>query len=589
MNNRFSVLFIGLVALTFPVVGCSSDTGITHSDSNDTGSIIDSETAEDVDTAEDPTAILFSRDHIMDIAIEMDNVDFEELRTQTRSIFDVLGANCQVAPPESPFTYFPADIVIDGHRVENVGVRKKGFYGSLSEEKPSLKVKFSEYDEDQVYAGEERLTLNNAISDPSYVKQCLGYDVFAEAGIPSPRCNFAKVTVNEEYLGVYVNVESIKKRFLRRHFDDDEGHLYEGALSDFRPGWVDTFQVKTNKDTPNRSDLEALTQELEDPAVDVVDRISPLVDIDAFMRFWATEYLLMHVDGYARNTNNFYIYNDPATEQFQFIPWGIDAIMAPNVILPWETVRPEGAVWVEGSLARRLYNDAVYQEVYFETLTALLDTIWDENALIEKIDTFATLARPHVVAEEQDAFENAVDATRVFVTQRRAEITAQMALRPTYTDELRDPMCSAPIGTISGTFDTTFGELDVDEPFQAGDATLTITINDETIPFVATSSLSGINDENTPAVRLVAAASETDIWVVEIGQIEESLFTGDTVVPIDWVNSIGVVLRIDLTQGEDIEVIGIIGDGDLDFEEAGLTEGDTVSGQFTGDIFEATF
>jgi hypothetical protein len=37
------------------------------------------------------------------------------------------------------------------------------------------------------------MTLNNNKQDPSAIHQCLGYAVFADAGVPAPRCNFAHV------------------------------------------------------------------------------------------------------------------------------------------------------------------------------------------------------------------------------------------------------------------------------------------------------------------------------------------------------------------------------------------------------------
>ena len=88
-------------------------------------------------------------------------------------------------------------------------------------------------------SGLTRFTLNNAKQDPSYVNQCIGYDLFRAAGVPAPRCNFANVTVNGENLGLYVHVESVKKPYLRQYFASDEGNLYEGTLSDFRDGWTD--------------------------------------------------------------------------------------------------------------------------------------------------------------------------------------------------------------------------------------------------------------------------------------------------------------------------------------------------------------
>ena len=70
----------------------------------------------------------------------------------------------------------------------------------------------------------DRMTLNNSVQDPSMVNTCLAYEVFAAAGNPAPRCNFANVTVNGMELGLYVHVEELKKPFLARHFDSAAGN-----------------------------------------------------------------------------------------------------------------------------------------------------------------------------------------------------------------------------------------------------------------------------------------------------------------------------------------------------------------------------
>ena len=42
--------------------------------------------------------------------------------------------------------------------------------------------------------------------------------MFEKAGLPAPRCNFARVSMNGEDLGIYVHVEPVKKAFLRDNF-----------------------------------------------------------------------------------------------------------------------------------------------------------------------------------------------------------------------------------------------------------------------------------------------------------------------------------------------------------------------------------
>ena len=148
----------------------------------------------------------------------------------------------------------------------DVGVRKKGFVVSQSPVKPSLKLRFDKYIEGQTLGGVlERMTLNNGIQDPSLINTCLAYQVFADTGLPTPRCNFATVSVNSENLGLYVHLEDIKTSMVPRTFANAEGNLYEGTVSDFRPEWRGTFEKKTNEDDADWSDIDAIVAALQEP------------------------------------------------------------------------------------------------------------------------------------------------------------------------------------------------------------------------------------------------------------------------------------------------------------------------------------
>ena len=72
---------------------------------------------------------------------------------------------CGGGPFEDIFSFVPADVTVDGTFVGEIGLRKKGFLGSLDDEKPSLKLKFDRYIEGQSLSGMKRMTLNNAMID----------------------------------------------------------------------------------------------------------------------------------------------------------------------------------------------------------------------------------------------------------------------------------------------------------------------------------------------------------------------------------------------------------------------------------------
>lgn len=544
--------------------------------------------APSADAGPDPTEAVFDPDRVLDIEIELAPEDWDELRKQTRSFFDILGSSCLEEPPPRPFTYFPATLTIDDEVVGTVGLRKKGFFGSLSETKPSLKVKFNEYVDGASYSGLKRLTLNNAISDISYVKQCIGYWIFREAGVPASRCNYATVTVNGEYLGVYVNVESLKKQFLRRHFGNDDGNMYEGALSDFRPGWIETFQKKTNEEDPNRGDVEALVPAVEVPDVQLLDTLEPLVNVDSFIDLWATEVLIMHADGYARNTNNFYMYRDSATGQFNFIPWGIDSILFPDTQLSWEGQLPPRTVWAEGVLARRLYLLPATRDRYLARLKELLDTVWDEEAINAEIDRMEALVRPHVVDEKIEQFDQGLTLVREFVDTRRGELEPVLEGAPELWDRpLRDPWCIDAIGTVEATFTTTWGTLQEQDPFSTGTGTMDVVANG--VPFVpvTTGSKSGINpDDGKAAIQVISWLDDDTALIVHVALDPELVQPGT--LDVDWIATAGYAVRVLFPPGADpvTEVVGIVGDGTLELTAASTVDGATVSGSISTLLYE---
>ncbi len=389
----------------------------------------DADTDNDADSGapdEDLSDLMFDSEIIVEVAIELHPADWDFIRTQTRTLS--MDLDCPDGPVGSPFVYRSGTVTVNGERYENVGVRKKGFLGSLDDHKPSLKIKFDEFVEGQEHSSLDRLTLNNNKSDAEHVRQCIAYQLFTAAGVPAPRCNFAHVTVNGANLGLFTHLDSIKKRFLSQHFEDNDGNLYEGTISDFREGRTASLEAKTNKDTPDRSDIAALVAALELPDNDLVAALESLIDIDEFLDFWAIEMLTNHIDGYANGRNNFYVYFDPTTGLAHFIPWGADATFTHM------SKHGSQLVYANATLARRLYMLPSTRARFLAALEEILDTIWDEEALITEIDRMEALIAPFV---EDDPFNTGKNTPeeyiRDFILGKRDEIQAVLDNPPVWT------------------------------------------------------------------------------------------------------------------------------------------------------------
>ena len=374
--------------------------------------------AAQADSGGHPGDPYFALDHVLDVAVEMAPADWDRLRRQRR-IFDLHrgGAECGAQPFPQVYSYFAADVTVDGRRYGGVGIRKRGHGSSSGREKPGFKIAFDKSAEYQALGGVlPRITLNNSRHDPSLLNTCLAYHVFAAAGLPAPRCNYARVAVNGEYLGLYVHVEDIERSLLQRAFADAGGNLYEGVYSDFRPEFRGTIEKETNRDAGDWSDVDAVVAALQDPTPAGLKALAAAVDLDRFLTFWAAEALIGHWDGYAGSANNFHVYREP-DGRFVFIPWGVDQTF----------VRPGApAVLASGAIANRLYRNAALRAAYAVRLRELLDTVWDETELLRRSERMAAIVQVHALPERRGEAARGADRMRRFIRERRAEVRAAM-------------------------------------------------------------------------------------------------------------------------------------------------------------------
>ena len=422
----------------------------------------------------DPSDAYFAMERVLEVSIEIDPEDWDTLRHQTRTFEDLMAEieKYQLSRPfASIYDWFSATVTIDGETHTEVGVRKKGFLGSQSDTKPSLKLRYDKYVDGQSLGGVmERMTLNNSVQDPSMVNTCLAYQVFAAAGNPAPRCNFATVTVNGKELGLYVHLEELKKPFLARHFDSAEGNLYEGTISDFTPEYRGTMEKKTNEDEDDWSDVDAVMAALLDPSDAGLEALGELVDLDRFLSFWATESLVGHWDGYAGDRNNYHFYREP-DGKFVFLPWGVDDTFHlkddPN---PFDNIsEPPPSVLALSAIPNRLYNVPEWRAKYAVRLKDILETVWDEDELLSSVDAMAAIVQVHALPEARAEATEDTERVRKFILKRKGEILADITPEP---PDWPEPEYGA--GAADGVesfelrFETTWGSSQSANPLAEG-------------------------------------------------------------------------------------------------------------------------
>ena len=139
----------------------------------------------------DPTADFFDDSVVHELKLWINSRDWETLKTNFLSN-----------------AYYPADFEWKGTTVRNVGIRSRG-NGSRSGFKPGLRVDIDRYSTTQKFLGLKSFVLRNNTQDPSQLHEWLSMHVFRRMGLSASREAFARLFVNNQYVGLYTIVESV--------------------------------------------------------------------------------------------------------------------------------------------------------------------------------------------------------------------------------------------------------------------------------------------------------------------------------------------------------------------------------------------
>ena len=301
--------------------------------------------------------------------------------------------------------------VREGDKVyANVGIRLKGAAGvQLLDRKPSLTIKFDEFESGQFFHGHEKVALNNALQDSSYLSEAIGGEIYRAAGVPAARVTFARVELNGRDLGLYVLAQTPNRDFLSDHFKKTKGNFYEGKASDV----TEALHLDSGKSPKDQADLKSLVNAAREGDLNQrLKKLGTVLDVDRFLSFLAVEVFAWHRNGYVLARNNYRIYNDPVTARLVFMPASLDELFSKSNA----PLLPDG----KGMVSRAVFESPEGRRLYRERMTKLLGTAFKVETLHPRIAELAAKIRPAVArdANETKAFDAAVAQLRENIAQR---------------------------------------------------------------------------------------------------------------------------------------------------------------------------
>lgn len=356
---------------------------------------------------DDADQIFFREGRIPKLRIEITPAELAKLNKDPRSF-----VRCSIREGDD-FIY------------SEVGVHLKGAAGSFRPvgDRPALTLNFDKYREKQKFHGLDKLHLNNSVQDGSYLNEYLGSVLFNAAGVPAPRITHARVWLNGRDLGFYVLKEGFDTQFLENHFGSKQGNFYDGGFCQ------DVDQKKSRKSGPgsdDQADLKALAAAArEADLAKRAERLDQTLAIEQFYSFVAMEMMVAHWDGYARNRNNYRLYNHPAVNKIVFLPSGMDQLFGDPNFPVFDSMG--------GLVTSGLWQLPSTRHQYRDRVGYLLTNVFTAEFLTNEIAKVHARVRPMLAEMNEGAAKNFDNSARDMnnrVLARIAGIQKQLGIQP---------------------------------------------------------------------------------------------------------------------------------------------------------------
>ncbi len=304
---------------------------------------------------------------------------------------------------------------IDGNTYTNIGIKWRGSRSfKVGAKRNPLQIKLNFIDKNQGHQGYKSLKLSNALRDPSMVREVLGFEIARKYMPTAPKANFAQVYVNDEYYGLFTNIEQVDSDFLMTHFGENEGSFFkcspniksiagDGCKKNVFAALVyeeDAACYLKNYELVSEGgwdDLIYLTKTL----AQTPDKIDNILNVDQTLWMLAFNNVLVNLSSYSgRQSQNFYLYKD-STGRFTPIIWDLNlafgsyksaAVGSDLRLKQLQELDPLLHLDNEYKpLISQLLQNADYQKVYLSHIRTILYENFVNDNYLERAETLQEL------------------------------------------------------------------------------------------------------------------------------------------------------------------------------------------------------
>jgi len=323
----------------------------------------------------------------------------------------------------------PADAVIFGEELKDIGFSMRGQFSMReSGAKKPWKINTDAFIADQEFHNLKQLVFTNNIGDSTMLMEKLSYDMMHFAGVPASHVCFVEfwIDISDDnkdpmFWGVYTMIERIDAKFISNRFGRDakDGNRYKASHAQRGPmdlvyygESIEDYPTQNgqyaygkdnNLEDPDYSDVIELCYKVDGEEYDSPDEFAEALEevfnIDSFLRYMAVISLTMNWDSYPWTGNNFFLFNNPVTGKFEWVPW--DLTWGGDASMPlFERSQPTVSPYAP--LFENVFKVEKYGRQYSAYMDLLIKEFFNYDNIYRVSMDYHQMIAPYVTQESGD-------------------------------------------------------------------------------------------------------------------------------------------------------------------------------------------
>ncbi|ANY75869.1 spore coat protein CotH [Paenibacillus ihbetae] len=277
---------------------------------------------------------------------------------------------------------------------------------------------------------------NAEYDDPSLIRNALSFHFFNSIRVPSPSTRHCVLTLNNENLGVYLNIEAVKTPFFRKRGIPVRSIIYavndNADFTDKRSMGKSPFSgynlIKGSE--RDRLKLSGFIQDIhQKEGADLQQYLRKHLDIENYLRWLCGAVLTGNYDGFDQN---YTLFEHGKRKTYCMIPWDYEGTWGRNC---YGKLVDSNLVNIQGynKLTEKVLSFHSHRERYKTLLSGFLESVFTVRRQLPLVYKMHDAIAADVYKDPNHKWSTKVfdaepDTIRKYIDQRRQDIKNQLGL-----------------------------------------------------------------------------------------------------------------------------------------------------------------